>query len=147
MSGTWIWLRRTAAVSVVAAVTVMVMAMGVASSEPLKDVHEGTVADCSGAVEWHFIHNQTDEISGIIATSGTITVGGITQVNGEPFSAAPLHYWVTTGNNVLPGPVSDDVDGGKLVLSHYTCLATSSTSSTTSTSSTSSTTSGLEHDD
>ncbi len=105
-------------------VAVMAMTVGVAGSEPLKEPHQGTVADCDGAVEWHFVHNRTD------ADHGLITVGTLQVASGEPFEASVLHYWVDTESNVLPTDVADDVTGGALVLSHYTCVTSSTTTTT-----------------
>ena len=61
-------MRRLLVIGAFAALFVAFFAVSV-SAEPLKAEHQGTVADCVGGVEWHFVHNQTD------ATSGTITVG------------------------------------------------------------------------
>ncbi len=132
-------LRFIGALVVVTAATVLMT--GVAGSVPLKDVHQGSRADCVGSVEWHFVHNQTD------ADSGTITVGSQQVANGAPFEAKVLHYWVTTDNNVLPTDVADDVAGGKLVLSHYTCIDTSTCSTSSTSTSTTTTTTTTEKKD
>lgn len=114
---------------VIAAMALLLVAES-AGAIPLKETHQETIADCSGSVEWHFVHNQTD------ATQGVITVGNQQVSNGPPFSSNVLHYWVVTSSNQLPPNVHDNVPDGKLVLSHYTCLG----SSTTTTEATSSTT-------
>jgi hypothetical protein len=117
------------ALAVSGAIAVLLLASG-ASAEPLKDQHQGTEADCVGGVEWHFVHNQT------AATEGVITVGAQMVANGEPFTANVLHYWVHTSGNVLPPDVSDNVEGGELLLSHLTCDPATTTTTTAATTTT-----------
>ncbi len=80
---------------------------------------------CGG--EWHWVHNQTD------ATSGTLTAtflkAGVktaaARVNG-----AVLHYYIylDEGDTLLSSPrPADDVDDGRLLLSHWPSCVTPTT--------------------
>ena len=130
----FLWLKHPWRVMAVVAVLASTTLAGEALAVPLKATHQGTVADCTGPVEWHFVHNRTD------ATDGVITVGDQLVPNGEPHQANVLHYRVRTAGNVLPTDVADDVADGALVLSDHRCVVTPTTTTTGTTTTTTTTT-------
>ena len=97
--------------AVLAIVAVVGWTVSVAMAAPLANPQEA--ANCSTATgTWHFVHVQTSETSGTLTT----TIGGITYtVQNTSSPSANLHYSVTAGGTL--GATSDNVEGGKLVLS------------------------------
>jgi hypothetical protein len=120
--------RRTAAGSAVFLMMYMLAVVLIAPSTALaepQDNPEFPTTTCGG--EWHWIHNQLPE--GVV--SGTLTVEfeelGVVQVDST-YNGSVLHYTLQLEEGDTLISASDDVEGGKLVLSHWPdCEGTTTT--------------------
>jgi len=113
------------------ALLVSVLAVSPAGAEVQQQPVPVTVA-CGGT--WHWVHNQTS------ATSGTLTAvfsTGTVTVANTPSSSTNLHYHITLSTGATLLSASDNVSGGKLLLSDTPVCETTTTSTSTSTTSTS----------
>jgi hypothetical protein len=91
--------------------------------------------ECGG--EWHWVHNQTT------GQAGTLTItfaSGTVAVTSHEWSQNLIHYrYQASGAETLVA-ASDDVSGGKLVLSHWPICEETTTTTTTTTQPTTTTT-------
>lgn len=109
-----------------------------AAGQTLHEPHIGSA--CEGTGQWHFVHNQIPEGS----PTGTITV--MFSISGEVSATADKvlkkvqHYNLVGAGAILWA--QDDIDGGKLVLSDFTCdeVTTTTKATTTTTKATTTTT-------
>jgi len=123
--------RRAAGVLLLFALLVSVLVVSPAGAQVQQQPVPITVA-CGGT--WHWVHNQTS------ATSGTLTAlfsTGLRVVANTPSNSANLHYHITLSTGATLLSASDNVSGGKLLLSDTPVCETTTTSTSTSTTSTS----------
>jgi hypothetical protein len=111
--------------SAVVAATVLVTLTVTGSAIPQTNPSFPTVA-CGG--EWHWVHNQLPAgttggtLTATFENAGTIVITGKLNPAGTT-----LHYRVTLADGDTLLSASDDVDGGRLLLSNFpTCETTSS---------------------
>jgi len=116
--------RRLGAIVLLVGVLVLVMA-GMAAAQTLHAPQVGTVAQCDGLVTWHFVHNRMEATSGTIRST-FLSAGSESVSNGPPFESNSLHYRVETPSGDTLRGATDNVPGGNLLLSHWTCDPTSS---------------------
>jgi hypothetical protein len=125
-------MKKAFGVSAVLAVfAVLGFAMSIALAAPLHNPQEADRC-ASGTGTWHFVHNQTSAISGVLTVS--FDNGPSINVQNTPSRSRNLHYHVT-GTGPLTS-ASDNVIGGKLVLSDCPESPTTTTETTTTDSTT-----------
>jgi hypothetical protein len=109
-----------------------------AAGQDLHAPHVGSA--CAGEGQWHFVHNQvpagspTGVIEVVFSGSGTVTA------TADKVLSKVQHYNLSGAGAILSA--SDNIDGGKLVLSDYTCdeVTTTTKATTTTTKATTTTT-------
>ena len=105
-------------VAVVAASAVLLGVSGTANAIPQSNPSFPTV-ECGGT--WHWVHNQlpTGTTGGTLTATfqnaGTITIVGVPKGNGP----ATIHYTVVLASGDTLISASDDIDGGRLLLSNF----------------------------
>lgn len=108
-----------------------------ALAQDLHAPHVGTTSECPAV--WHFVHNQVPGAEQGALTAKFQNAGTVT-VSANKVLKSTQHYDIKLDSpDVLLG-ASDNVEGGKLVLSHVECVETQTTTTTTTTATTATTT-------
>jgi len=93
--------------------------------------HIGTVCEAGGL--WHFVHNQIPSGTSAGELTATFSVTGEVTVTANKVLNSTQHYDVIAAGQLLSA--SDNIDEGRLVLSHVDCdESTTTTAETTTTS-------------
>lgn len=96
---------------------------GAAAAVDLHAPHQGTTVQCDGDLLWHFVHNQVDSSDATVGQlTATFSGAGAVVVDAYKVLRSVRHYEVITSGGDTLMSASDNITGGKLVLSHTECM-------------------------